>query len=121
MSRYAGTNLGIDITDFLGKGPDFTGLGNQAQVDNAKNFGLTEHLNAAVQGSIMQGQAKVEAAKLLGEAQVAGVPSAGQQAAGGLIGAVGSAPWKDIFGSGGATGGVSSDYHSMDYSGLFNF
>ena len=76
MSRYAGSALGVDITDFMGQGPDFGGLGNQALVDNAKNYGLGEVLNGKINGAIMNAEAQVAAAKELGKAQLAGTPGA---------------------------------------------
>lgn len=78
MSRYAGSALGVDITDFMGQGPDFGGLGTQALVDNAKNYGVGELLNADINGAIMNAHAKVAAAKEYGKAQLAGTPGIGQ-------------------------------------------
>ena len=77
MSRYAGSALGVDITDFMGQGPDFGGLGTQALVDNAKNYGVGELLNASIDGAIMNADAKVAAAKERGKAQLAGTPGIG--------------------------------------------
>ena len=78
MSRYAGGAFGINLTDFMGEGPDYGGIGNQAQMDNARAYATGELLNADLESAIMGAKARVDAAKHLGKAQLAATPGAGQ-------------------------------------------
>lgn len=120
MSRYAGGAFGIDITDFMGQGPDFDGIGAQSLKETAQNFGQQEKINAELAGATQIAQARVEAAKARGKAGVAVAQGAmGNAFASQLSGIIGAIDFGSFGGGGGGGGGEFSQPLGTGYKSPF--
>ena len=120
--RPAGAGVGIDISSFMGQGPDFGGMNEQGVVEDAKNHSMSFGLSAEMANAGTQAEGMIAKAHAMGEAQLAGTPGTTEALAGALPklggmfagamsgGGGGSGGYQMGFGSDGSYGGFGGRY-----------
>ena len=82
--RPAGAGVGIDISSFMGDGPDFGGMNQQGVVEDAKNESLSFGLSSEMANAGTQAEGMIASAHAMGEVQLANTPGTTEALAGAL-------------------------------------